>query len=114
MHFGNREDHAANWLHRRIESLRLCQQRASLLGGSCRHKRDLLTLPHYNRLHFSNLLLRSFGDRVAPTPDDNGSLKFDLPKCKVGENVEKTCAVSACDSLDRDFTRCALTPGGGN
>jgi hypothetical protein len=111
---GNREDHAANWLHRRMESLRRCQQRASLLGGSCRYERDLLTLRHYNGLHFSNLLLRSFGHRVAPTPDDNGSLKFNLPKCKVGENVEKICAVSACDSLDRDFTRCALASGGGN
>jgi hypothetical protein len=63
-------------------------------------------LRNYNCLLFSNLLLRLSGHGVAATPGDNWSLKFDLPTCGVGEDVEKICAVSARDSRDRDFTRC--------
>jgi hypothetical protein len=42
------------------------------------------------------------------------SLKFHLPECWGGENVEKISAVSVRDLPDRDFTSCALAPGGGN
>jgi hypothetical protein len=54
-----------------------------------------------------------FGQGVAPTPDDNLSLNFDLPQHEVDEDVEKICAVSARDSEHRGFARrCAS--GGGN
>jgi hypothetical protein len=74
----------------------------------------LLTLRHYNGLHFNKLLLRSFGYRVAPTPDGNWALKSNLPNCKVAEKVEKICAVSVGDSVDRNFTWGALASRGGN
>jgi hypothetical protein len=51
-----------------------------VLGESCRHRQDLLALPHCNVLHFSNLLHRSIGWRVAPTLDDNWALKSSLPE----------------------------------
>jgi hypothetical protein len=60
------------------------------------------------------LLLRPSGHGGAATPEDNCSVKFDLPRCGAGEDVEKICAVSARDSLHRDFTACALGSGGGN
>ena len=75
---------------------------------------EFATLLFNNHFHFSNLLFCSFGHRVAPILQITRSLKFHLPECWAGENVEKICAVSARDSLDRDFTPCALAPGGGN
>jgi hypothetical protein len=33
-------------------------------------------------------------------------VKFDLPECGVGEDVEKIFAISARDSVYRDFARC--------
>jgi hypothetical protein len=85
-----------------------------VFGGYCRPKRlceffDIITV-----FHFSNLLPRPFGHRVAPTPDNNLSSKFHLPKCGIGEDVEKICTVSARDSHDRDFILCVRVRGEGN
>jgi hypothetical protein len=82
-----------------------------VLGGSCRPNKDLLALRR-KRLHPSNLLLRTFGDRVAPTPARH--LIIEIPPTQIGEDVGKIYTVSARDSLHRDFTACALGSGGGN
>src|ERR1700741_2951474 len=87
--------------------LRPCQQEASVLGGSCRPYKDLLALRRNNAFipATSNLLLRSFGDRVAPTSARHAV------KSGAGEDVEEICAVSARDSL---ISPRALGSGGGN
>jgi hypothetical protein len=84
-----------------------------VLGGSCRPDKDLLALRR-KRFHPSDLHLRSFGDRVAPTPARHLVIEIPPPKYRAGEDVGEIYAVSARDSLHRDFTACALGPGGGN
>jgi len=88
--------------------------RAASVGRTLQLRQGVLALLPYNSLRINNLLLRSFGHRVAPTPQVIRSFIFHLPKCGAGENVEKVCAVSARDSLLRDFTPCARAAGGGN
>jgi hypothetical protein len=51
--------------------------------------RNLASLPGYNFLPFSSMLLRLFGHGPAPTLP-NLSLKFDLPKAGARKDVEKS------------------------
>ena len=48
------------------------------------------------------------------TPARHVVIEIPPTKYGAGEDVEEICAVSARDSLDRDFTACALGSGGGN
>jgi hypothetical protein len=59
------------------------------------------------------MLWRLFGHGLALTLP-NLSLKFDLPQCGACKDVEKIGAISALDSVDRDFTRRLRAAGEGN
>ena len=48
--------------------LRLCQQEASVLGGSCRPYKDLLALRRNNAFIPATCFFALLGDRVAPMP----------------------------------------------
>ena len=85
-----------------------------MLGGSCRPNKDLLALRCNNAFVPATCFFALSATELLPRLHVTWSSKFHRPKCRAGEDVEKICAVSARDSLHRDFTACALGSGGGN
>ncbi len=79
-----------------------------MLGGSCRPNKDLLALRCNNAFVPATCFFALSATELLPRLHVTWSSKFHLPKCRAGEDVEKICAVSARDSLHRDFTACAL------
>jgi len=79
-----------------------------VLGGSCRPNKDLLALRSNNAFVPATCFFALSATELLPRLHVTWSSKFHLPKCRAGEDVEKICAVSARDSLHRDFTACAL------
>ena len=84
-----------------------------MLDGSCRPNKDLLALRGNNAFVPATCFYALSATELLPRPHVTSSLKFHLPRCRAGEDVEKICAVSARDSLHRDFTA-RLGRRGGN
>ena len=85
-----------------------------MLAGSCTPNKDLLALQRNNAFIPATCFFALSATELLPRPHVTWSLKLHLPKYRAGEDVEEIYAVSARDSLYRDFTACALGSGGGN